>query len=142
MRTVKDSTAELNDYIHRQGLGQFYAPDDPCVNSLVQQAAELIQNHPPELIMATPQQYSEMTKIVLYTTTILVNNSGSMATGDRIQAVKNALVRITTIAPSFETDGIMIRFLNSSDSQADLTDPVKNVEQVENIFRVIQHALV
>lgn len=108
--------------------------------SLAQHASHLAQQGRDDIGVISAQQYSDMTKIALYTTIILVDDSGSMNLGDRIPAVEDALVRITTIATTFEKEGIMLRFLNYPENaysplpKLDLTVPVMSLQQVEEIF--------
>ena len=78
----------------------------------------------------------DLAPLALYDIIFYCDDSGSMAFeegGDRIDDLKMILARVSEIVTMFDSDGILVRFMNSQIKG----DGVKNAAEVEQLFRNI-----
>ena len=110
--------ADISEFIDRQNLQQFYQTQGTLIQKIAMQAVTLAAEATARgeggmTNSNLKQYYSDVSKIALYTNVVLIDDSGSMKHDqDRIPALKRAMDRNISIATTFDTEGIHVRFLN------------------------------
>lgn len=116
--TPQKFMADISEFIDRQNLQQFYQTQGTLIQKIAMQAVTLAAEATARgeggmTNSNLKQYYSDVSKIALYTNVVLIDDSGSMKHDqDRIPALKRAMDRNISIATTFDTEGIHVRFLN------------------------------
>lgn len=133
---------DISGFIGRQSLSQFYQTQGTYIQRLAEQAATLTaeatsRNEGGMTNANLKQYYSDVSKTALYTNVVLIDDSGSMKKHDpeRIPLLKKAMERIISIATTFDTEGVHVRFLNYPlrNSQVNL-DGIQDLNHMRQIW--------
>ncbi|KAF8451724.1 hypothetical protein BDZ91DRAFT_809422 [Kalaharituber pfeilii] len=135
----------LTQQIADAGLGKFFPPNSPLLETVMTKAAELVESG--ESVLASPEYLPGLSRLSLYqpilfcgkpalnnlnvtpaTTMSLLNdadyldNSGSMIKNDRIDSMIEIVGRITKICTLLlpDDEGVEIRFLNCGAKEEEL----------------------
>ncbi|KAL4972497.1 hypothetical protein BDW66DRAFT_144041 [Aspergillus desertorum] len=118
-QTVEEFKHNITNIIQKNGLDDFFPPNDPYVQSVAEKAAAFrkakanpLANNPPFIMKAAAA--------ALYQPVLYIDDSGSMANGGRMQRARDLVALITEVATKFVEvkRGVHLRFINKDDSTA------------------------
>ncbi|KAL0630980.1 hypothetical protein Q9L58_010171 [Maublancomyces gigas] len=130
IETIENFNKHLISRISSMGLERFYPPDHPRLLELSKMAAALALDKSSEL--SAPECIVDLASLALFDKILYLDDSRSMQIGERIQALKTFVRRVTKMLTVMDTTGIAIRFMNSLSDE-----DYNNICDVERVERIV-----
>ncbi|KAI5847397.1 hypothetical protein DFP73DRAFT_545186 [Morchella snyderi] len=135
-RSPEEFQQDISSFVQAMKFDTFYSEDDPYVQKVSDRAAELVRRKAAitsdDENTCIPDDIAGMARVALYDVVLLCDDSSSMQHDRRIPALQEMVRRIAKITGLFETEGIKVRCLNSS--QDGEFNNIRTLEDVEKIM--------
>lgn len=111
-QTVEEFKKDIGRYVNETGLSEYFAEDDPFLESVAEKAASLRED--PSNPLRTDDDIRNLTKLALYQPVLYCDDSGSMGHGSRAEDQRELVRRIARIATRLVPDGYgaSLQFIN------------------------------
>ncbi|KAH8151379.1 uncharacterized protein LAJ45_04581 [Morchella importuna] len=139
-RSPEEFQQDISSFVQAMKFNTFYSEDDPYVQKVSDKAAELVRRKATitsdDEKTCIPDDIAGMAKVALYDVVFLCDDSVSMQQDRRAPALQEMVRRIAKITGLFETEGIKVRCINST--QDGEFNNIRTLEDVEAVMSKIR----